>query len=491
MGSGEGREVFAVARIQTGFLLFAFVSAAASCGGQGGPVQVTAGVGRTDITPAFEPYSDENDNHRWDPGEPFEDLDGDGQLDSVWLGGFGTRQPTGVHDPLEARTVVVSLDGAAFSLTALDALGVSQARIRAIQQRALERIDPALGLVPERMIVASTHTHAGPDTIGVFGPDALAPGWDGPYLDALVAAAADSIVAAAAGLEPVEVVVESVEAGQGFVRDLDPPEITDPSVGILQLRRPDGSALATCFSIANHPETTWTDNLEVSADYPAVVRAALEAEFGGVGIYFSGALGLMQSPEEVAEEGFARMERLGQMYAERIAGALAAAAPRDPRDLRPAFGYTGIRVALQNFELYVAITEGIAEGYEGSLVDDPDRDCGLACFDLPAGAVRLGDALTLVAIPGELTPELVVGGITAPPGYAGPYPDAPAEPHLGAALQTDERFVIGLAFAEVGYLYPKRTYWPDESYSQRHGPGPDVAMEFMTGLVELLEGLGR
>lgn len=465
------------------------VAATVACSpGDAGP-RVEAGAAVVDVTPDFEPYTDSDGDGDWDAGEPFADADGDGELDSLWLGGFGARRPTGVHDRLEARSLAIRIDGRLWVLTAVDALGLSLGRIAAIRRAALARLPAGQAPPIEQLMVASTHSHSTPDSIGVFAPGSLEPGWDAAYLDALQQGAADSIVAAVEALEPAELVVATAEAGEGFVRDLDPPAILDPVVGILQLRRPDGSGLATAVSIANHPEAVWRDNTLISADYPGVLRAELEARFGGTGLFFAGALGLMQSPAELDERDFARAERLAEMYAERVAAALDEAAPLRGAALRPRFAAAEVPCCLQNLELLLAIEAGVVEGYAEALYDDGPGGCAQQLVDLPISALRLGDAWTLVTLPGELTPELIRGGIVAPAGYAGPYPDAPAEPHLEQALGTEHRFLLGLAQAEVGYIYPKRTYWPEEVFGQRHGPGPDVAMSLMNALVELLDGL--
>ncbi len=460
----------------------------AGCGGDAGP-RVAAGAAVVDVTPVFETYSDSDGDGSWDAGEPFDDGDGDGELDSLWLGGFGARQPTGVHDPLEARSLAIRIDGRLWVLTAVDALGLSLGRIAAIRRDALARLPAELAPPIEHLIVASTHSHSAPDSIGVFAPGSLEAGWDADYLDALQRGAADSIVAAVEALQPAELVVATAAAGDGFVRDLDPPAILDPTVGILQLLRPDGGCLATAVSIANHPEAVWKDNTLISADYPGVLRAALEARYGGTGLYFSGALGLMQSPAELEQRDFARAERLGEMYAERVAAALDEAAPLRGAALRPRFAAAAVPCCLQNLELLLAIEAGVVEGYAEALYDDGPGGCAQQLVDLPISALRLGTAWTLVTLPGEFTPELIRGGIVSPAGYAGPYPDAAAEPHLEQALGTEHRFLLGLAQAEVGYIYPKRTYWPEEVFGQRHGPGPDVAMTLMTALGELLDGL--
>jgi hypothetical protein len=142
-------------------------------------------------------------------------------------------------------------------------------------------------------------------------------------------------------------------------------------------------------------------------------------------------------------------------------------------------------------ELYLAIHEEIAEGYLESIYQSLEPPCAeaYACFDAPIKSLRLGEELTLVTIPGEITPELVVGGITRPVDSTGPYPDAPAEPVLADHLATRYRFLIGLAGAEMGYIYPKMTYDPDKTYSYRHGPGPSLAEHLMPALVDMLDAL--
>lgn len=464
----------------------------ACTGGGAGRHGVEAGTAVGDITPRFEVYSDLDGNARHDPGEPFEDTDGDGELDTLWMGGFGPRHPTGVHDPLTVRTVALRVGGELFTLTAIDALGVSTGRIDAVRQGAYRRLRGRFDLEPGHMIVASTHTHQAPDTIGIFGPDTFTPGWDPAYLDLVVEEAVDSIATAVEVLEPAELVVTSARVGAGVVRDTIPPAILDPYVGIIQARRPDGgAALATLVSAACHPEAAWNQNTLISADFPHVLRKSLEEDFGGTALFFSADLGLMQTPEKIAPAGFGRVEAVGKAYADAVAGALEAAVPAEPGGLAPVFRAEAVTLPLEHAELYLAIHEEVAEGYLDSIYQSDQEPCAQAygCFDAPVTVLRLGEVMTLVALPGEITPELVVGGITRPPDSSGPYPDAPPEPALADHLTTAHRFLIGLAGAELGYIYPRMTYDPDSYYSYRHGPGPSLAAHLMPAVAAMLDTL--
>ncbi len=145
--------------------------------------------------------------------------------------------------------------------------------------------------------------------------------------------------------------------------------------------------------------------------------------------------------------------------------------------------------------LYIAVQLDIAEGYKEYLYwieDDPM--CGdLGCLDVPATALRLRDVATLAMVPGEVVPERVTGEITTPweLGEALVCPDAPHEPALVDHLATPGRFVVGLANAKVGYLYPKCAHAPAAIGSQIHGGGPDAAMAFMSGLASLLDAVNK
>ncbi|MBM4371520.1 MAG: hypothetical protein FJ098_07695 [Deltaproteobacteria bacterium] len=446
---------------------------------------VVAGAARTLITPEFEPYTDSNGDGHWEPGEPFEDLDGDGTLTSLELGGFGWRHPTGVHDDLWCRAAALRVQGEWLLLIAVDSLGLGIQRVEGIQERIVTRLGAPSDLPRERIVVAATHSHAVPDSIGIFGEE----GVDPDYLAWVQDRAAEAAIQALLAAEEAELVITSADAPE-LVRDIDPPDITDPYVGIVQARRPGGQAIVTLISVANHPECTWTDNTLISADFPFYLLDAVEAAQGGIGLYVSADLGLMQSPEKLGEEGFERTELVGTAYAEHVLAALAEAEPSDPGDLAPAFGYVAVQAALENPELYIGLAEGIVDGYKGSIYLTGEPPCDFfGCLDLPLAAWRLGDELTLVTLPGEFTPELIIGGITSPPGYGGLYPDAPPEPVLADHLSTRERFVIGLAGMEAGYVYPKMTHEPEEHFSQSHAPGPNMAMALMTGLTELVDDL--
>ena len=108
--------------------------------------EVTAGYGQADVTP---------DVHGKTP---------------VWIAGYGqNRRATGVHDPLYARAIVISDGKKKVALAAVDVVGLQYPTVQEIRKR-LEGFDYVL--------VASTHNHEGPDTVGIWGPTPFKSGVD-------------------------------------------------------------------------------------------------------------------------------------------------------------------------------------------------------------------------------------------------------------------------------------------------------------------------
>ena len=98
----------------------------------------------------------------------------------------------------------------------------------------------------------------------------------------------------------------------------------------LQLRdRATGATLATAFNYASHPESLADDNRSLTSDFPHYAREAVEERYGGVAIYVSGDLGVLQGPlgvdvtdpltgQPAPPRTFRKAEVMGELLAERV-----------------------------------------------------------------------------------------------------------------------------------------------------------------------------
>lgn len=172
-----------------------------------------------------------------------------------------TEPATGTHDALTARALVVG-DTA---IVVLDVLGLDQATTAAIRSRA--------PLADDNVVVAATHTHGGPQTLG----GRHHPGLDAIYMAALEDAAVEALHSAHVARRPALVKFGTGDDPNIARNRRHPGGPTDPSLPVLEIAGIDGSPIATLLAYACHPVVLAADNRLWTADYPGYVRDAVEA----------------------------------------------------------------------------------------------------------------------------------------------------------------------------------------------------------------------
>lgn len=448
-----------------------------------GPIECSMRVGaaKRDITPLVEPFTDSNGNDWRDDDEPFTDMDDDDTYDPTYIAGFGARQATGVHDPIWTRCLAIESTGQAHLFCASDLIGLGLSHYDRVVARIRE-LRPEHNIAHENFQWATTHTHQGPDTQGVWDLMPL------EYLDFIDEQTAAAAVEALDNLEPGGVRVVATDATADLIQDIDPPVVKDATITILQGVKDGGEVAGTLIGVANHPESGGPDNLLVSSDFPHFLRERVENAGGGIAIYFSGALGLMQTPvtdwENVSME-FA--ETIGNAYGDAIVAAL----ENPPAPTCEFIWAAEIRepMVLENFDFYAGIIAGLINGFDTYLYNSPGECEYMGCVDVPVSAVRFGNLLTWINVPGEMVPELVTGEYPDPEPVAGEFADAAREPYLEQFVGTTYRFVAGLSDTEIGYIYP--LYQDDRSNHehQRNSSGPHVAASLMKGYSKVFDAL--
>ncbi len=127
--------------------------------------------GRVDVPSPADPCAD-----------GFEDADGDGHFDGVWMGGGELDRPAmGVDNtnPPAGRVLVFVRDDLPYVLVTLDVHAIDLPRARDLARHLRLR----LALPEARVAVHATGNRNGPDAVGVFGPSLLAAG--GPAAEGL------------------------------------------------------------------------------------------------------------------------------------------------------------------------------------------------------------------------------------------------------------------------------------------------------------------
>jgi hypothetical protein len=209
--------------------------------------------------------------------------------ESVPLLGYGdrTHDSTGIHDPLSVYAWWIESEGEApFAWVVLDLclMGISAARELACEAAA-QAVVP--GLTGERLLVSTTHTHSGPDTLAIDSDDRP---WAKRYYRLLVERTAQAIVEARESARACTIEVREAAGSLGANRrDLRRP--VDPRIIILSLIGEDGRLQGVLFHYSCHLTVLGVDNYLVSADWAGPVRRSLEAELGVPVAYLQGAEG--------------------------------------------------------------------------------------------------------------------------------------------------------------------------------------------------------
>jgi len=434
------------------------------------------------ITPSGvwgERFVDENHNGWWDPGEPFEDdpendrLDSSskGKYDGVYLAGFGqNRLASGRHDDLWARAIVLTSGGLRIAVVSLDLIGYHHGG-------DFRSASHSLGV--NEILIASTHNHEGPDTIGPWGPTALVDGKYPKYLCFVDRQITKAITLAANSSVPAKMKLgrtdahESPSLGGMQTRTAGrPPHFFDEELRVMQFVGLSGTArdkvIATVINWNTHPESMEDKNRLLTSDFPHAVRETVEHRFGGTAIYTSGDLGAVEivgdseadRDERTEFDGkefrhtrpqlmipsFERTEAIGRDVARGVFDALKNAewSPVVKMELKKA----SLHAPMDNVGYSYLLEQGVLDTHS---VRQNGRQMQI---ETEIYAVTLGDA-QIITTPGELFPELFYGV------EANRRRDCPVagsgrayEPSVRDRMTKKYRFILGLCPDEFGYLVP-------------------------------------
>ncbi len=230
------------------------------------------------------------------------------------LGGYGNRtgSSTGVLDPLLARAAVFDDGTTRAGIVVCDLLGVHRRIVEEARRHAAEQAGV------DHLIVAATHTHAGPMA-------AVTPGDDQDWATSAATAIGAAVARAADELEAVTLKATTVEVdGIGHNRR-DHAGPHEARLQVLTAERSDGTTAVTLLHHACHATVLESDNLQFSADFPGAACRSVEAAVGGTAVYVQGACGDI-NPVWMSHE---------HREAERVGSIVGLAGARAVQELKP------------------------------------------------------------------------------------------------------------------------------------------------------------
>lgn len=387
----RARHIFAAALV-----LLCVITAAA----QQSQNSLMAGVGKANITPPI--------------GTP--------------LAGYGARRgagSTGVHDPTEARALIIDNGVEKIAFVSVDHLGFDHGMVERIRAIAAE----AAHILPDHIFVMSSHTHSGGGAYMEMLPllaNVLAGKFDPKVRSLYEEKTAEAIIAANKTLKPVRIALGSGEArGISRFRSTWPPDgPVDPEVGVIRVDSiATGKPLAVLMNFAAHPTVLGPENLTYSADFVGYARNTLERMIGGdvMAVFANGAQGTIAPRAFLGADAWQRAENVGAILAAEVFKVTMMIKPQDSVD---------IKLVRAPLTLKLVPTTAFPPG----MTYPPS-------YDSEINAISFDNRFAFVAIPGELGSILNF-----------------QVKERGRLLGFEKTFLLGLTNDALGYIITEDEY---------------------------------
>ncbi|MCB9701299.1 MAG: hypothetical protein H6711_05365 [Myxococcales bacterium] len=513
----------------------------------GAPLEAGAAV--VSILPhCWESWIDQNENSVFEstkdvlldcgcdrlcPGDPGyvapDEGEGDGELQPIWLAGFGNGRPAaGIRDAKTglvgdgdgwwARALVLRQGNTTAAIVSIDTIGLFNDDVVLVREELEKR-----GVEIDHLIVQAIHNHEGPDTMGLWGAQFLkGTGYIEAYGEQVRMAMADAIEGAMLkDLRPVaHITVGEVDISTyhengvaNVISDHRDPWVVDEFLSAARLVDGEGGTIASLISYGCHPETLADDNLLITADFVHALRRTVEEGsiwnsaptkegFGGPAIYLNAAVGGMMTTlgvevhnpdgDSYKSATFEKADSIGQLLGEMAIDAIENGEVID--DARLSFANVEFYPEVLNTTFQLLFDTGVLK----RTTYPPNEGSTKMRIKTEMSVLNLGP-IQMLTVPGELLPELAVGGydgsrINAPgvplidPNNTNPpkVDQAPAGPYIKDRMGGTYRWIIGLGNDELGYIIPDYDYVLADSmpyvneaegdhYEETNSLGPHIA----------------
>ena len=355
----------------------------------------------------------------------------------VFLAGFSRgRISEGVHDRLYASILAIGSDERYLVLASLDLIGLFKNFADEIRRSVAD----GFGVKPWEIILCCTHTHSGPDTIGLWGSDEYTSGVDDDYMEWLCSALSEAI------LKALENTVKSygryswiLADPRGIVRNTRDRGLVDRYLSSFRFIDESGRTIATIVNFACHPEVLSEDNRLITADYVHYLRSYIEDDVGGITVFVNGPLGGMLTPD-VEARSFDEAERVGAGLARYFMSCLEY--EECVEDATIDLAYSELTLPVSNPLFLEASRRGLLRRSitDGGILTE-------VC------TVKIG-GISMVTIPGEALPRIGM--------------------ELRSILDGRCKIVACLGSDEVGYIIPEDS-WDPSRYEESMSLGPSTA----------------
>ena len=219
------------------------------------------------------------------------------ESDSLYLAGGKPNRPfIDVHDNLYVKAVTIANAENNITILSFDCIGLLYPQLEAIRSKIRQEV-PIINA--DHIVMSSTHTHAGPDVVGIWGKDFMHTGVNQKHMKKIVSQAVAAIHDAYLKKEKVTLTYATGEFGKDWVKNISEPGELDRAVSVIKFSDLNGKNIATLTNFACHPTIMDDTSTAASSDYVWGYYTYLDAAQGGVNMFLQGAIGGWVQPEGV------------------------------------------------------------------------------------------------------------------------------------------------------------------------------------------------
>lgn len=404
-------------------------------------------------TPKYqaETYVSEGDN--WNFGFGRQQIIPDtNSMQPLYIAGYNNGlELAGVLDYCEARALWLDTGEEGILLIGIDCV--------ALDSNTVQKIRNALADLPNcaAVNVYATHTHAGVDTLGMWGPVGI-DGKNDAYMENLIRAAEDAGREAVANRTVGELYFGQVKTEEMY-RDSREPQVYDENLYQLRFEANDSGDGLRLYFYGAHAESLRGSNRLLSRDFPGMLCDKVTEATGDNTMFFPGAIGGLIMTKEFVNTDINSVKNM-EITADRLITYALSISKEMEKKLTPklTFSRTKCVIPMDNIAFLLYKFLGILNNK-------------LVRMDSAAGygvetelAVLMLDDLAVTLLPGEIFPELVLGGEFGDASLENQNPEPLCQ--IAAKYGIEKMLVVGLVNDEIGYIVPPSDFLlnPDKPY---------------------------
>ncbi len=380
-----------------------------------------------------------------------------GDLSQYYMAGFeGGRTPEGILDSQKVKALWLDNGVTSVLLITVDCIGLDRGTVAEIRA-GLRPFVKETGC--DSVNVISTHTHAGVDTLGLWG-EVGRNGKNQAFQEQLISLSVSVASAAYADRTPGKLFF-SAEKTRMLQTDSRSPGVFDSKIYQLRFVPEGGREGIRLVSFAAHAETLWSQNLLISADFPGALANLAAEKTGDRLLFVPGAIGGLIMPQVFSEDRRENMEKMAEKLWDYLSS------PGEERELTPT-----LKAVSVTFDTELENTLFLSYKFLGILQNPVKKSLFSYRLTTELTLFSVGD-VTFALFPGEIFPELISG--------EGGLQEIAEEYGFSTLVP------VGLANDEIGYIIPEEDFvlHPDAPYAveaeghyeETNSVGPDCAAD--------------